>query len=202
MNKVENVNQKNLGKTAMMTKIAILSVFAYMLMLIELPLFFFPEFLKIDLSDLPALIGALSLGPMAGVLIELIKNLLNLLTKSSTGGVGELANFLVGISLIVPASIIYRKKRSIKTALIGLLMGTICMAIIGALSNYYILIPFYSNFMPIDAIVAMGSKVNNYIVDLKSLILYAIIPFNLIKGLVVSVVTLTIYKKISPLLKG
>ncbi|PAB59349.1 ECF transporter S component [Anaeromicrobium sediminis] len=201
MNKTSTINGGTLGKTHVMTKIAVLSVFSYVLMLLELPLFFFPEFLKIDLSDLPALIGALSLGPMAGVLIELIKNLLNLITKSSTGGVGELANFLIGISLIVPASMVYKNNRNRKGALMGMAAGTLTMAIVGALANYFILIPFYSNFMPINAIIDMSRAANKYVVDLKSLILYAVVPFNLIKGTLVSAVTLVIYKKISPILK-
>ncbi|MCT4592722.1 MAG: ECF transporter S component [Anaeromicrobium sp.] len=201
MNKMSTINGGTLGKTHVMARIAVLSVFSYVLMLLELPLFFFPEFLKIDLSDLPALIGALSLGPMAGILIELIKNLLNLITKSSTGGIGELANFLIGISLIVPASMVYKNNRSRKGALMGMALGTLAMAIVGGLANYYVLIPFYSNFMPIEAIIDMSKATNKYIVDLKSLILYGVVPFNLIKGTVVSAVTLVIYKKISPILK-
>jgi riboflavin transporter FmnP len=124
------------------------------------------------------------------------------LIQTSTSGVGELANFLVGIALVVPASLIYSKNKTKKNAIIGLFIGTIAMGIMGGLANYYILLPFYANVLkfPIDAIVEMGNIVNSNIVDLNSLIFYAIIPFNLLKGVMLSVITMLIYKRISSLL--
>jgi riboflavin transporter FmnP len=192
---------KKLLNTKNMTKISILSVIAFILMQLEFPIPIFPSFLQIDLSDLPALVGGFALGPVVGILIVLFKNLMHLI-QTSTSGVGELANFLVGIALVVPASLIYSKNKTKKNAIIGLFIGTIAMGIMGGLANYYILLPFYANVLkfPIDAIVEMGNIVNSNIVDLNSLIFYAIIPFNLLKGVMLSVITMLIYKRISSLL--
>ena len=184
-----------------MTKISILSVIAFILMQLEFPVPLFPSFLKIDLSDLPALVGGFALGPIVGILIELFKNLMHLI-QTSTSGVGELANFLVGVALVAPASLIYHRDKTKKNAVIGLCVGTIAMGIVGGLANYYIILPFYANVLkfPINAIVEMGNLVNSNIVDLNSLIFYAIIPFNIIKGMLLSVITMLIYKRISSVL--
>ena len=194
-------DSKKLLSVKNMAKISILSVIAFILMQIELPLPIFPSFLKVDLSDLPALIGGFALGPAVGILIELFKNLMHL-TRTSTSGVGELANFIVGISLVVPASMIYFKNKTKKNAIIGLLVGTIIMGIVGGIFNYFILLPFYANVMkfPMDAIIKMGSVVNKNIIDIKTLIFYAIIPFNIFKGIVVSIFTMLVYKRISKLI--
>lgn len=200
--KVKIFDTKQISSTTSMVKIALLSVIAYILMLVELPIPFFPAFLKIDLSDIPALIGSFALGPLAGIVIQLIKNLLHLITKTSTGGVGELANFIVGASLVIPAGIMYARSKKRTTALFGMLLGTILMGIVGAFANYYILIPFYAKMMPIDQIIAWSASANGAITDLRSLIIYAIVPFNLLKGASISIVTILIYKKISPLLLG
>ena len=182
-----------------MTKVAMLSVIAFVLMQLELLIPIFPAFLKIDVSDLPALIGAFALGPFAGVAIEAVKNILHLL-QTTTGGVGELANFVIGSAIIVPAALIYKKNKSKKSAIIGLAIGTIAMAITGALANYFVLIPFYTAFMPIDAIVGMGTAVNHNINSVWDLVLLGILPFNLFKGAVLSVLTLILYKHLSPIL--
>lgn len=182
-------------------KVAILSVIAYLIMFIEVPLFFFPGFLKVDLSDLPALIGGLALGPVAGVMIELIKNILHFITKTSTGGVGEFANFLVGIALILPATILYHRNKTQKGAMIGICIGIVSMGIVGALANYYMLLPFYAKIMPLEQIIAWSASANKYIVDMKTLVLYGVVPFNIIKGLVVAIFTGFLYKKLSPILK-
>ncbi|SHJ59257.1 ECF transporter S component [Paramaledivibacter caminithermalis] len=191
---------KHLYSTNSLVKISLLSVISYILMLIDPPIPFFPGFLKMDLSDMPALIGTFALGPIAGVIIEFIKNLLHLITRTSTGGVGEFANFLIGSSLIIPSGIFYAKNRKKSTALLGMLLGTILMAIVGGLANYYILIPFYAKVMPLDKIIAWSASANAAIKDLKTLIIYAIVPFNLLKGIIISIFTILIYKKISHLL--
>ena len=184
---------------SMMTKIAMLSVLAFILMQFELILPMFPSFLKIDVSDLPAVIGAFAMGPFAGVAISAIKNMLHLL-QTSTGGVGELANFFVASAMIVPASVIYMKNKSKKSALMGLIVGTVIMAIAGGFANYFVLIPFYTAFMPIDTIIELGTVVNPSIVSLETLVIFGIIPFNIVKGLVLSILTLVLYKRISPIL--
>ena len=187
--------------TNQLTKISILSVLAFVLMFLEFGLPFFPGFLMLDFSDLPALIGAFAMGPVAGILIQLVKNLLHFMFKSWSGGVGELANFMVGIFYVVPAALVYHYKKDRKHAIIGVLVGTLCMTLLGAFANYYVLIPMYSQFMPINAIVEMGSVVNSRIVDVRTLVIYGIAPFNVFKGLVIAGMTLLLYKRISPLLK-
>lgn len=187
--------------TVTITKISILSAVAALLMYIETPLPLAPVFLKMDVSEIPVLLGAFSLGPSAGIIIELIKNLIHLLS-TQTFGVGEMANFIVGSSMILPAGIIYKKYKSRQGAFIGLLTGIISMVLCAAFFNYYILIPLYETAFGIQMrqIILLGSKANENIVDLKSLIIYGIMPFNFIKGIVISLVTLLIYKKVSPIL--
>ena len=179
-----------------MIKSSLLGVIAFIIMFLEFPLPLFPDFLKIDLSDVPAVIAGFALGPVAGVLVEVIKNLLHLL-RTTTSGVGELANFLVGVAFVVPASYIYSIKKDKRHALVGMIVGIVVMGIVGAIANYYVLIPFYSKFMPIEAIIEWASTANKYIVDLKTYILYAVVPFNLVKGVIVSIVTLLVYKRVS-----
>jgi len=205
-NRVSTANKgifdvKQISSTNALVKISILSVLAYVIMLIEIPVFFFPGFLKIDLSDLPALIGGLALGPVAGIMVELVKNILHFVTKTETGGVGELANFLVGIALIIPASVFYGMHKTKKSAMAGIIIGIFVMAITGGLANYYILLPFYAKMMPLEQIIAWSASANAAIVDLKTLILYAIVPFNILKGIVVAILTSLLYKRISPILK-
>jgi len=184
-----------------MTKIALLSAFSIVLMFFELPLPFFPEFLKIDASDLPALVGGFALGPLSGVAIVLFKNLLHMF-QTTSAYVGEVANFVVGTALVFPASLYYMKHKTKKSAIVGLVIGTVCMAIVGALVNYFVMIPLYAKLfgMDIEAIVAFGTMVNKNITNLNTLILFAIVPFNLIKGFAVSLITILIYKYISPIL--
>ncbi|MBB6217608.1 riboflavin transporter FmnP [Anaerosolibacter carboniphilus] len=193
------MTQKTSAKT--LTKVSILSVLAYIIMLVEIPLFFFPSFLTIDLSDIPALIGGFTLGPGAAIAIQLVKNILHLVTKNTTGGVGELANFLVGSAFVVPASIIYLKNKTKHGAVLGMVVGILSMVIMGVIANYYITLPFYTKFMPMDKIIAMSAAANGAIVDMKTLILYAFVPFNILKGTVVSIITGLFYKKLSPILK-
>lgn len=198
----ENFSPKKPKKTMsvkFLVKVSVLAVLSFIIMFLELPLLIFPEFLKLDFSDIPALVAAFSMGPIAGVLVELVKNLLHLMI-TKTGGVGELANFIIGAALVIPAGIIYKHKKNKTSAILGLIAGVIAMTIAGALANYYILLPFYSTIMPIQVIIDIAAKINSAIVDLKTLIYYAIIPFNIIKGIVVAIVTTLIYKKISPII--
>ena len=195
------VKTKKKISVAKMTKIAILGALSFVLMIIEIPLPFFPDFLKIDASDLPALVGGFALGPVAGVLIVLIKNILHL-PQTSSIYVGELANFVVGASLVLPASLLYYRTKTKKMAFLGLCIGIVTMAISGALMNLFVMLPLYTRLygMPMEVLVSLGTKVNSNITDLTTFILYAIVPFNLIKGFVISTITLVIYKHISPIL--
>lgn len=186
-----------------LTKIAVLSAIATLLMLVDIPLWFAPNFYQLDFSEVPVLIGAFALGPIAGITIEFMKILLNfVLNGTDTGGIGELANFIVGCSFIVPAGLIYRNKKSVKNALIGMIVGTVILATVGSLLNYFVLLPVYATIYgaPIDAFVGMGNALNKNIVDLKTLVLYAVVPFNLLKGIAVAAITLLVYKRISPIL--
>lgn len=182
-------------------KIAILGAISFIIMLVEFPLWFAPGFYQLDFSDIPALIGAFSLGPLAGILIELIKNILHFLLKSSgTGGIGELGNFIVGSLFVGTAGFIYMKNKTRKNAIIGMAVGTIVMAIVGSAMNYFVLIPVYSNFLPIEQIIDMAKALNKVVVDKRTLVIYTVFPFNLLKGVLVSLITLPLYKRLSKVL--
>ena len=186
-----------------LTKIGALSAVAGVLMLLEMPLWFAPSFYKLDFSEIPVLIGAFALGPIAGITIEFIKILLNfVLNGTVTGGVGELANFLIGCAFIVPAGVFYKHNKNTKNAIIGMVIGTLVLTVVGALLNYFLLLPVYAKVFgaPIQAFIDMGNALNPYIVDLKSFVLFCVVPFNLLKGIVVSAITLLVYKRISPIL--
>lgn len=194
----EKINARTIAQIGMLGAVALV------LMLFEIPLPFAPSFYKIDFSEVPVLIGSFAMGPVAGVLIELVKILLKLLTKgSTTAGVGDAANFLIGISFCLPAAFIYRKMHSKKGAIIGMAAGTIFMTLVGCFLNAYVLLPTYAKAfqMPIDALVAMGTAVNGHITSLFTFVAFAVAPFNLLKGVLVSLVVALIYKKISPILK-
>lgn len=192
-------------KTRNMVSMAMLAAVAVVLMLFEFPLPFLPPFYKIDASELPVIIGAFAMGPWAGVLIELIKVLLNLLLDGTTTMfVGEFANFLIGCAYVVPASVVYYYRKTKKNALIGLFLGTIACAVVGCLLNAYLLLPAYSKafHMEIDALIAMGTAVNKSINSMLTFVLFATAPLNILKCGFVSVITMLIYKPISRILKG
>ncbi len=191
-------------KTNRMTVIAMFSALAFVLMLFEFPLWFVPSFYELDLSEIPVMIGAFAMGPTAGVVIEGVKIVLKVLIKgTSTAFVGDFANFVVGCMLVVPASFIYHMKKSKKSALIGMLTGTVFMALAGCLLNAYLLIPTFATLfhMPLDAIVSAGTAVNKYIKNLTTLIIMGVLPFNLLKGVIVSAVTTVLYKYVRKIIK-
>ena len=192
---------KNIFGVKEIAKIGMLSAIAVILMLFEIPLWFAPGFYKIDLSEVPVLIGTFAMGPLAGIFIEIIKILLNFLINGTvTAGIGELANLLIGCAIIIPSGLVYKKIRTRKGALIGMAAGTVAMTVVGCLLNAYVLLPIYAKAfqMPIEALVGMGTAVNPAITSLSTFVLLAVAPFNLLKGIIVSAVTLLLYKKISP----
>ena len=193
-------------KTRKLVEIGMLGAIATVLMLFEFPIpFIAPPFYELDFSEVPVLVGAFALGPMAGATIELVKILINLLINgTATAFVGEIGNYLLGCSFIIPAALIYKNRKTKKNALIAMVIGTIVMTVFGCFLNAYILLPTYATAfgMPIDAIVGMGSAINANINDVMTFVIIAVAPFNIIKGIVVSVITLLIYKHISPILKG
>ena len=197
-----NVAEKTKVNTRTLVQIGMLSALAIILMQFEIPLPFAPAFYKIDFSEVPVLIGCFSMGPFAGVLIELIKVILNVAIKGTmTMGIGDAANFLIGCAFCVPAALIYQKKRTKSGAVTGMVVGTVIMTILGCVLNAYILLPVYAKAfeMPLDALVSMGTEVNGAITGLMTFVLFAVAPFNLLKGVLVSFIVFLIYKKISPI---
>lgn len=204
------VRRKNGGterilSTRKVVAVGIFSAIAAILFCVDFPVFFAPSFYKLDFSELPALIAAFAYGPVAGVLIEFIKILLKLFIKgTSTAFVGELANYVIGVSFLLPASMLYQFRKTRKTALIACLVGTLCITIVGAFFNAVYLLPTFASLygMPLDAIIGMGSKINASIKDVTTFVIFAVAPLNLVKGALDSLVTILIYKKISPILKS
>lgn len=185
--------------------IAMLGAVAMVLQFFEFPLWFAPSFYELDLSEVPVMIGSFALGPAAGALIELVKNLLKLITKgTNTAFVGDIANYVIGCALVVPAGMIYKRKKNKKNAIFGMAAGTVFMTVIGCFVNAYVLLPAYGKAfgMPIDALVGMGTAVNPAITGLGTFVLLAVAPFNIVKGVVVSIITVLLYKYVSPVLKG
>jgi riboflavin transporter FmnP len=194
-------NKTKLFTVNYIAKTGILGVGAWIVMLLEFALpFIFPDFLKLDFSDAVPLIGAFAMGPIAGILIQLIKNSLHLI-MSATSGVGELANFIVGSAFVGAAGLYYKSNKTKKGALASLLIGIASMVVAGALVNYFITIPLYSILIvPLEVIIGMSSKVIPAIHNKQTLVLYAFCPFNLLKGVILALFTWPIYKKLSPVL--
>ena len=183
--------------------IGIFAAMAALLMYLEFPLPFAPSFYQIDLSEVPVLICSFSMGPVAGVVCELVKVILKLLLKGTTTAfVGDFANFVVGCSFILPATIVYHRFKTKKGALAGMLTGTVTMSIFGSCFNAIYLLPAFSALygLPLDQLVAMGTAVNGMINSVSTLVLFAVVPFNIVKGLLVSLLTTLLYKRIERLL--
>ena len=195
-NTQKRVNVRYLTVTAMLTAIA------YILMFFDFSVpFIMPEFIKMDLSELPALIGSFAMGPLCGVLICLLKNVLHL-AITTTGGVGELSNFLLGAAFVVPAGLIYKHKKSRKSALIGSLLGDLFMGVFSIVSNYFLVYPFYYNFMPKETILNAYQAILPQMKSILQCLICFNLPFTMVKGLLSVVITFLIYKHISPILKG
>lgn len=189
------------SKLRTITGVAVLSAIAFILAYFEFPVPLSPSFARMDISDLPALIGAFAYGPLAGVLIELVKNALQL-TSTATAGVGELANFIMGGVFVFVAGLIYRKNKNKKTALIACLIASLAMGVTAAVVNYFVLLPAFEAFMPLSELIASFGEFMPFIKTKLDVVLFNALPFNLLKGLVISAVTMLIYKKLSPILKG
>ena len=188
------------------TIIAICGAIAAVLHMLDFPLLFLaPEFYKLDFSELPVMLCGFYLGPSAAVFCEVIKILLKLLLKgTSTAFVGDFANFVVGCSLVLPAVIVYHTKKSRASALWGSVIGTLVLTTFGSLFNAIYLVPKFSELygIPLEAIIGMGSKINNGISDISTFVLLAVAPLNLIKGAMISLLTLLLYKRVARPLFG
>lgn len=198
-------NKNTLFSTANMIKMALLAVIAVLLMqfgAIKLPMFF-PSFLELDFSEVPAIIGILTVHPLAGIVIVILKNVLKVvLFQTNTAYAGELANMAVSLGYVLPLTLMVRKSRNIKNVSFGISLGIFGMIIMGALVNYFITIPMYAKlFMPMEAIIGMGNAIYDKIVDKRTLILYSFVPFNLFKGTFVAIVSIVIVKGLQPVIR-
>lgn len=202
--KKKNGDTERVLATRKIVVIGVFSAMAAVLMVLEIPVPFAPSFYAIDFSELPALIGAFAYGPVAGVMIEFCKIVIKIFLKpSTTAFVGELANFIISCMLVLPASLIYLQRKSRKRAVIGTVTGTLIMTAFGTFFNAVYLLPKFSRLygMPLDSIIALGTAIHPSIHDVTGLVMLCVAPLNLLKGTLVSALTVLIYKKLSPILK-
>lgn len=191
--------RRALGSARYISVTAVCAALAGVLMLLEIPLFFAPTFYKMDLSEIPVLFCGFYLGPVAAVICELLKVLIKLLLKGTTTAfVGDFANFAIGCAFVLPAAILYHIRKSKKFAIVGLTVGTLIMTVFGSLFNAVYLLPKFAVLygIPLDAIISMGTAVNSGITSVSTLVLFAVVPFNILKGVIDSVLTFLLYKRV------
>ena len=182
--------------------IAIMSALSIILMMLEFSVPLVPNFLKLDVSDFPALLTSFAISPIAGVAVCFLKNVLHLFA-TSTGGVGELANFLISAALVLPAGWIYRRIRTLKGALLGSAVGALVSAVICVPVNYFITYPFYAaTFLPMETIMQLYQNIMPSADSLWKALLIFNLPFTFVKGTVSILLTFLVYKPLSPILKG
>ncbi len=190
-------NQTNAKQVFKIKQIVIIGLFAalsYVLMLIHFPIKYL-GFLELEFSDIPAIIAGLAYGPIVGVMIELIKNLIKAITASTTGGVGELANFVVSIAYIIPVALLYRSMKGKFKTVIAFGAGVIGMTIAGILINYFVTVPLYAKlFGGMEAVVGAASATVPAIKGLGTVVILGITPFNIVKGLMISIIGYAVYK--------
>lgn len=192
---------KNRRTLHFIARCGVLTAISFILYLpaFELMLPFLPPWLKLDLSALPVMLAGFALGPAGALAVQAAKSVLHLFWSTS-GGIGELADLIMGLALTLPAAITYGVRKDRTGALIGMGVGIVLAIGAGVLSNMYIMLPMYTASMGMDAVLGAAGGANNAIVDVRTYVIYGVVPFNLIKGVVVSVVTLLLYKYVSPLL--
>lgn len=200
----EKMNGNRVLSTKNVVLMGMFGALAGVLMIFEVPLpFIAPSFYGLDLSEVPVLVGTFALGPVAGFVIEVVKILVKLVLKpSTTGFVGEFANLVIGCALILPAGVIYRFHKTKHSAVVGMAVGTAVMTVVGIVLNALVMIPFYSNFMPLDSILKAGAAINPAISNVWTFAVICVGPFNLIKGVMVSLITALVYKRISTIIRG
>lgn len=194
---------KSIFNTHTMVKVGLLSAVSLVFMMLDFSVPLFPAFLELDISDIPAIVGTLSMGSLAGIAIELIKNILHGIMATSTMGIGEVANFCFGAAYIIPLGLIYNKNKDTKSVVLGLVLGTVSMTILACILNYFILIPLYSAVVfnqPISAFVSMANAANSMVKDFSTMILFAVAPFNILKGVIISGLGYYLYKLLKPVL--
>lgn len=186
---------RNIAVTAM------LSALATVLMFVSFGLPILPSYLKLDFSEMPALLASFALGPVYGAVVCLVKNLINL-SATTTGGIGELCNFLIGVFFVVPAGLLYRRKRTRGGALAGMLVGSVIMAVSSIFVNLFLVYPAYMLVMPQEAIVDMYSALVPWADEIWKGILVFNTPLTFCKAILDSLITFLLYKRLSPVLKG
>ena len=179
----------------------LLSAMAAVLIMLSFSVPFMPNFINMDLSELPALLAPLSTGPISGVAVCLIKNLINL-PMTTTGGVGELSNFLLGVCLVLPAGLVYRFRKNRRAAFWAALAGSAIMGLASLPLNYFLTYPIYAKILPIEAIVGMYQAIFPGVDGLFSCLLIFNVPYTFLKGLIDTLLTFLLYKRISPLIRG
>lgn len=184
-----------------LTVIAVLGAVATVLMFLEFSIPIIPSFIKMDFSELPALIAAFAFGPVSGIAVCLIKNIVNLLFSTSFG-VGSIANFLMGAVFVGVAGFIYQQGKNLKSAILGAVMGSLVMGGASLFINYYIVYPIYAQMMTMEKIMQAYQLINPNVDSLWQALLMFNLPFTVVKGFINVILTFLIYKKVSPLLKG
>lgn len=194
-----------------LTVTAILAAVATVLMFFNIPIPLMPSFIKLDFSELPALLASFALGPVSGATVCLVKNVVNLFIDGfETAGVGELSNFLLGCAFVVPAGLIYKKWKNKKGAIAGSLVGALAMSLLSIATNFFITYPAYVNLMgfPLEAILGMYHAINPIIGTeptdanlLQALVMFNV-PFTFFKGMLSVIITFIIYKPLAPVIHG
>ncbi len=196
-----SIREKRQQRIRYIVVTGMLSALSAVLMMLSFSVPFMPSFIKLDISEMPALVASFSMGPLAGATVCLVKNLVNL-PFTTTGGVGELSNFLLGVAFVVPAGWLYRNRKNRRRALIGSLVGALCMAALSLPSNYFVMYPIYSKFMPLEAIIEAYQAIVPGVNGLLQCLLFFNVPFTFMKGALDAVITFLIYKRLSVLIHG
>jgi riboflavin transporter FmnP len=193
--------KSNQWSARLVAGVAMLSALAFVLQYFEIAIPIMPAFIKFDFSDLPALLGAFAYGPIAGILIEFVKNLIHC-AVSQSATVGELSNFILGAVFAGTAGLIYKSKKTKKMALIGAIAGSVVMGLISFPSNYFVVYPFYYNFMAEEAVLSMYQLILPSMKSVPECLVVFNIPFTIAKGLISTAIVMLIYKPLSQILKG
>lgn len=195
--------QNSTSKVRVLTGTAMLGAVAAVLMYLEFPIPIMPAFVKLDVSELPALIASFAYGPVSGILVCLIKNLIKL-PSTSTAAVGELFNFVMGALFVGVAGLIYKRNKTRKGAIVGALLGALVMAVVSVPYNYFIVYPAYvvMYHLPLDAIIGMYQAINPNVNGLLACLLVFNLPFTFVKGAMDAVLCFLVYKPLSPILHG
>ncbi|MBQ9227889.1 MAG: ECF transporter S component [Eubacterium sp.] len=196
-----STQQKNINKVRVIAGCGMLTAAAVVLQYLEFPIPFIPSFIKLDFSDLPELLGAFAYGPLAGIVIALVKNLIHL-AVSQSGYIGELSNFILGAVFAGVAGLIYQKNKTMKSALVGGIVGAVCMAAVSFPSNLFIVYPFYYNFMPKEVVLQAYQAIVPSMTGIEQALLVFNVPFTFIKAILCVIISMLIYKPLSPLLHG